>query len=117
TLSYQWQFSTDGSTWSSISGATASTYTLGETDEGHLIRVNVTSTDSDAPSSPVTAASIATAAVSDITLAINTNTIGGTAKEGQVLTSNATTNDADATLSYQWQFSTDGSTWSSISGA
>src|SRR5262249_5350183 len=36
-----------------------------------------------------------------------TVTISGTAKEGQTLTANAATNDADATIHYQWQKSSD----------
>jgi hypothetical protein len=38
-----------------------------------------------------------------------TVTISGAAKEGQTLTANAATNDADATIHYQWQRSDDGS--------
>jgi FecR protein/Bacterial Ig-like domain len=38
-----------------------------------------------------------------------TVTISGLAKEGQTLTANAATNDADATIHYQWERSDDGS--------
>ncbi len=40
TVSYQWQFSTNGTTnWTAITGATASTYTLGASDVGRYVRV------------------------------------------------------------------------------
>ena len=47
TFSYQWQSSTDGTTWTSISGATSSTYTLTESEEGKYIRVSISYTDGD----------------------------------------------------------------------
>ena len=62
TLSYQWQLSTNsGSSWSDISGATASSYTTGAldaTDSGDQFRVRVRNTlgsnFSDTPSSAAT---------------------------------------------------------------
>ena len=48
----------------------------------------------------------------------NNITILGTPVEGQTLTANTSTNDADATINYQWQESADGGdTWNSIEGA
>ena len=61
-VSYQWQ-SLSGTTWSNISGATTSTYTATEGDEGHQLRVVATSTDSDGGGT--TANSSATASVVD----------------------------------------------------
>ncbi len=40
--------------------------------------------------------------------------ITGAAKEGQTLTANASTNDSDATIHYQWQHSSDGINWSNV---
>jgi len=111
-VSYQWQ-SLSGSTWSNISGASASTYTATEADEGHQLRVVATSTDSDGCGT--TATSAATAAVTDIAPTLSV-TVSGTAQEGQTLTASAVANDSDAVVSYQWQ-SLSGSTWSNISGA
>src|SRR5207302_11299392 len=51
-----------------IAGATGSTYTVVEADEGALLRVIETATDNDGGPS-VTSTSAPTAAVSDITLA------------------------------------------------
>ena len=48
----------------------------------------------------------------------NNITILGTPVEGQTLTANTSTNDADATINYQWQELADGGdTWNSIEGA
>ncbi len=41
-LSYQWQRSADGVTWTSIAGATGSSFTLGAADGGDEVRVAVT---------------------------------------------------------------------------
>ena len=42
TVKYQWQKSSDGSTWNDISGATASSYTISSDDASCLIRVKLT---------------------------------------------------------------------------
>jgi hypothetical protein len=42
-VSYAWQQSTDGTTWSLISGATAETYTATNADVGKYIRLRVRS--------------------------------------------------------------------------
>jgi hypothetical protein len=49
------------------------------------------------------------------TLTSATVAISGTATEGQTLTAKVTDNDANATISYQWQYET-GSTWTNIAG-
>src|SRR5262249_34855734 len=108
----QWQ-SFNGATWSNIAGATSSTYTAQEADEGSQLRVIATSSDPDGGGT--TAVSAATSAVIDIAPPPSV-TISGTAQKGQTLTATAVANDADAVVSYQWQ-SLSGSTWSNISGA
>lgn len=45
TYSYQWQNSPDGSTWTSISGATSATYTVASSDGAKYVRVQVTATN------------------------------------------------------------------------
>jgi hypothetical protein len=111
-VTYQWQ-SLSGTTWSNISGATASTYVVTEANETHQLRVVATSTDSDG--SGTSANSAATAAVTDIAPTLSV-TVSGTAQEGQTLTATAVANDGDVVVKYQWQ-SLSGSTWSNISGA
>jgi hypothetical protein len=110
---YQWQVSTDGgNTWTNISGATATTYTIASTDasmHNNRYRVIVTSCAGDLPSNAATL-NVNAPAVMDGQVADVTACVG---------------NDATFTVSvsgtnpqYQWQVSTDGgNTWTNISGA
>src|SRR4029077_5414489 len=118
---YQWQSSSNGgATWSNIAAATSASYTAAEADEGHLLRVVETATDSDGGPN-TTSTSAATGAVSDITLGFTSQAaISGTAKEGTALSAvNGTLDDSDAAVTgYQWQISADGgATWSNIAAA
>ena len=45
--SQQWQRSSDGTTWTNITGATGAAYTLAIADEGDEVRLNVTATNPD----------------------------------------------------------------------
>jgi Ca2+-binding RTX toxin-like protein len=118
TVSYQWQSSTDGVTWSAISGATANRLTLGQAQVGKRVRVLASYTDGQG-----TVESVSSAATSPV-LNVNdaptgTVTLSGTATQNQSLTATNTLADMDGlgAVSYQWQISTDGVTWSVISGA
>jgi hypothetical protein len=103
TITYQWQSSTGGSTWTNIFGETSLSHTVTEADEGAQLQIVATSHNTDG--SGTTATSAATSAVTDITPTLSTPVIASTAKEGDVLSvlSGAATNDADTTLTYQWQ--------------
>ncbi len=118
TLAYQWQRSTDnGNTWSSIAGATSTTYTLGVGDEGTILRILVTVSNPDAT---VTAPSNPTGAVGTSPPSNNSlPSIRGVAQRGNTLSS---TTGAWAgtgnTFTLQWQRSADsGTTWTNITGA
>ena len=118
TLAYQWQRSIDnGNTWSSIAGATSTTYTLGVGDEGAILRVLVTVSNPDAT---VSAASDPTAQVGTSPPSNNSlPTIRGIAQRGNTLSS--TTGAWAGTgnsFTLQWQRSADnGTTWTNITGA
>src|SRR6202008_4818660 len=117
-IAYQWQRSSDGSTWSNISGAPAGSYTLGEADENNFVRVQETFTDD--PGQSTTLPSTATASkVVDAAPTPAAPTVSGNAVEGSTLTASSVTTGSDEALgiAYQWQRSSDGSTWSNISGA
>ena len=111
TVAYQWQQSANGSTWSNINGATSSTLSLGQGQVGNFVRVTASYTDllgsSEAPVSPATAV----ANVNDL----GAVTISGTATQNQVLTASVTDIDGvPASITYQWQSSVDGTTWTNL---
>src|SRR6202030_3437279 len=120
---WQWESaSTVNGTYSAIGGATSSTYTVAEGDEGKFIKGVETASDTDNGGFTTTSTSAATAtAVSDITLAFTTAaSISGTAQQGSVLTAVAgTLNDSDAAVTgWQWESaSTVNGTYSAIGGA
>ncbi len=117
TYAYQWQRSPDGNTWTSVSGATGATYTLGVADEGSEVRVLVTATNPDG------SAGAASAATSTVPSSPPTNssppTLSGSVQRGSTLTgAQGTWGGLGDSYAYQWQHSSDGgNTWTSIGGA
>lgn len=116
TLSYQWQSSTNNSTWSNISGATSSSYSAPTSTAGEkYYRVIVTNTLSGNTASTTSNSVKVTVSVPSPTISkqpSNVSTfVGGTASLS------VTASSSVGTLSYKWQKSTDNSTWSNISGA
>jgi subtilisin family serine protease len=115
--SYQWQRLTDRTTWTSIAGATGSTYAAGADDVGRYLRIAVTATSSagtavaySAAAGPVTAPPAAGA----------TPTVSSASPRlGDTLTASPGTwsGSPAPTYSYQWERSTDSSSWSTIQGA
>jgi len=116
-VSYQWQRSDDGSTWSDITGAIASSYTLVGADVNNYVRVSATYVDGGGHTElPVSATASLVTSVNDG----SGITLSGVEAENEILT--ATINDPDAgtptAITYAWERSTDsGTTWSSITGA
>ena len=118
--SYQW-IATDGTNETEINGATSSSYTLTNADEGNTIKVRVRFTD-DAGNGE----SLASAATAAVTLrpnspATGSPTITGTAQVGETLTADTTgISDDDGmesvAFSHQW-ITSDGSTDTDIEGA
>ncbi|MBP9848351.1 MAG: fibronectin type III domain-containing protein, partial [Flavobacterium sp.] len=108
-LSYQWQMSTNGSTWSPISGATAATLTVTNPTvsmDGYQYQVVVSG-----------AANCASVTSSAATLSINNPTITSQPTATAVLRGNIATFTvaASAASSYQWQFSTNGTSgWANV---
>jgi hypothetical protein len=115
-FSFQWQRSSDGTTWTNITGATGASYQLAPADEGDTVRLVVTGTNPDGTStaaSPPSATVAATPPVNTVLQAIT-----GTAQRGQTLISSAGTwLGIGNTYAYQWQRSSNGSTWTNVGGA
>ncbi len=117
-IGYQWQSSTDGNAWTAIVGATATTFTLTEAQVDKQVRVNASYTDGHGTVESVS--SMATAAIANLNDAPSGEVgVAGTATQGETLTASNTLADADGlgAIGYQWQSSTDGSTWTAIGGA
>ena len=117
-INYQWQSSIDGNTWNAINGASASSFTLGETQVGKQIRVTASYTDGQGlVESMVSAATTVVANVNDVPA--GSVSLSGTAVLGYLLTVSNTLADLDGmgTIAYQWQSSVDGTNWNAISGA
>lgn len=116
TTSYQWQSSADGVLWSNISGATSSTYVLQLGQTGLLIRAQVFQTKSGYTA--VLANTIATAVVPALNL---TNTISpavtGAWTVGTSISASTGSWSTSGTFTYQWQSSSDNSTWADIASA
>jgi RTX calcium-binding nonapeptide repeat (4 copies) len=116
-ISYKWYYSTD------LNNAidTGATHTVSEADEGKTIVVVATATNGD--NETVTATSAPTASVIDnASLSLSVSVIAnGTVQQGQTLVAVPTITDADdanATVTYQWQSSSDGGeSWTNVSGA
>lgn len=112
-ISYQWQVSTDnGATWNNIVGAINATYTVvgaSSADNGKQFQCVVSGT---APCTPATSSVVSLTVGSVSITAQPTN---------QTVCSNAgatfTVGTSGEVTSYQWQVSTNGTTWTSIEGA
>ena len=112
-VTYQWQQSSNGTTWSNIGGATASTLTLQQAQVGNFVRATASYIDLLGNSESVTSSPTATtiANINDP----GSITISGTAAQGQTLTAAASDPDGvPAGIVYQWQSSDDGQTWSNL---
>ena len=116
TATYQWQSSADGILWNNISGATSSTYVLKLAQAGQYIRAQVFQTKSTYTA--VLAYSAATAVVPVLNL---TNTVApavtGAWTEGTSLSASTGSWSTSGTYTYQWQSSSDNSTWADIASA
>ena len=115
-FAYQW-LSDDAA----IDGATGSTYTLADVDEGKAIKAQVSFTDDAGNDETLTSAATATVEAPRNNPATGAPTISGTVQVGETLTADTSgISDADGltsvSYSYQW-IRNDGNSDSAISGA
>ena len=102
TFTYQWLAGDDA-----IPGATGSTYTLADADEGNTVKVRVSFTDDGGNDETLTSAATATVEAAPNSPATGAPTISGTAQVGETMTADTSgIADADgldaAAFSYQW---------------
>ena len=116
---YQWEScNTSGEACASISGATASTYTIAHEQVGHTLRVKVTAKNSAGEASATSAQTSSVAASAPVETALPA--ISGEAEDGGTLTASTGTWSGTPTISYDYQWescSSSGEGCSNISGA
>ncbi|MFT8244508.1 DUF4347 domain-containing protein [Roseomonas sp. BN140053] len=119
TLAYLWQRDDGNGGWTAITGATGSTYQLGQADVGHSVRVVTSFTDGAGLTESVTSAALATPVANVDDAPGGTVTISGTVEEGGTLTVTDTLTDADGlgAITYRWQRDDGQGGWSDIDGA
>ncbi|HEX5618438.1 MAG TPA: S8 family serine peptidase, partial [Solirubrobacteraceae bacterium] len=101
-VSYQWQSSTDGSTWTPIPGATSATYSIGAGDVGGYLRLLVTVTNPDGTASAVTGATVKVAAAPPVNTA--KPVVTGVAQRASTLSAGVGTWTGNGNAyTYQWQ--------------
>ncbi len=115
-LTYQWESSPDGTTWTPISGATSSTYTPLSTTAGTTQYRVVVSSTGGLGCNPVTSNAVSAVIVADPVVNITVPT--ATICTGGNITLSATPVGGVGTCTIQWQSSPVAvSTWSNIVGA
>ncbi len=120
TFSYQWQQSTDGVNWTAISGATNASFTPGDAQVGNYLRTQISYVDGYGTSESVFSTPTGTTVTNVNDPPTGGVAVTGTVQEDQTLTADTSgLADADGlgTFSYQWQYTTDGTTWNNITGA
>ena len=117
---YQWQSSVNGTDWDSISGATNATYVIQAAQAGLYLRAQVFGNKTSAASVvyKISASTLSTAMVPALNIQ-NTAlpVVSGAWTEGTTITTTTGSWSATGTYTYQWQSSSDNSTWADISGA
>jgi hypothetical protein len=113
-VTYKWAVSTDNERWTDLSSG--STLKLTESEVGKYLFAYARYVDGKGNSESVSSyATISVVNVNDSP--VGAVLIAGTAKSGQVLTATNNLTDADGlgAISYAWQSSNDGLTWTSLS--
>ena len=128
-VTMQWQYESVTGAWTDIAGATGNTFTLGDAQVGKAVRATAKYTDLHGTGEIV--ASFGTAKVENVNDAPTGSLIidGKLALDSTLLANTAGISDADGILimndgiyeidafSYQWQRSSNGTTWSDIAGS
>ena len=117
TVTYQWQQSADGSTWSNISGATSSRYTPSTSSVGvKLYRVCATNTLSGYSQSVYSDAATITVNATPKPVLKNSSGVYDTNYYigAAAATFDATATSAEGTISYLWEKSLTASSWQTV---
>ncbi|MBK7807565.1 MAG: carbohydrate binding domain-containing protein [Saprospiraceae bacterium] len=112
-VTYQWQSSPNGTTWTNISGATSSSYTTPALTVTTHYRVLATYSGTGCGTATSNTRIVTVVADPSVT----THPVGATICSGGVLTMSVAATGGTPGLTYQWQSSPNGTTWTNISGA
>ena len=113
-LTYQWQSSPDGTTWTPVGGGTVAMLTLPSvalSDSGTRFRVVVSNSGGSVTSSTA----LLTVALAAVAPTITTQPTNQTATAGQNVSMSIVA--GGTAPSYQWQVSTDSTNWTNVAGA
>jgi hypothetical protein len=116
TATYQWQSSTDGTLWNNISGATSSTYVLKVAQAGTYIRAQVFNTKSGYTAVIANSAATSLVPVLNITN-LTAPVVTGEWTVGTTISASTGSWSTNGTYTYQWQSSSNNSSWSDIASA
>jgi hypothetical protein len=106
TVSWQWESSADGSTgWTSISGATSSSYVVQPSDTGNYLRVVQTATNNQGSD---TASSVSSSVPLGLPFNSTSPAVSGTAELGQTLSTTDGTWVGVPTITFAYQWRRDG---------
>ena len=117
TITYQWQSSTNNSTFSNISGATSTSYSAPTTTVGTVYYRCVATATKDGVSKATNSNTASVAVSATPTPSISTQPSSKSVSIGATASLSVSASAASGTLSYQWYSSTNNSTWSAITGA
>jgi hypothetical protein len=119
TYAYQWSdCNSSGSGCTSIAGATGTTYTVANGDEGHTIEVTVTATNAGGSASATSGPTAVVPTPSSPPSNSQAPSVSGTAVVGDQLTASPGTWSGSPTYAYQWSdCNSSGSGCTNISGA
>jgi hypothetical protein len=111
-ITYSWQSSTDGTSWSPV-GSNSPSYLVASVDQGKQLRLVVSYTDGEGFPEAVTTAAGSIPLVNDGTASFS---ISGDPAVGNILVASVGSADPDGNgvFSYSWQTSTDGTSWSPV---
>ncbi|MES2112736.1 MAG: DUF6443 domain-containing protein [Bacteroidota bacterium] len=113
TYTYQWQSSPNGSTWTNITSATAEDYqplALTATTYYHRVTTSNGATATTATATVTVYPQLVAGTITPATQTINYNTT-------PALLNGAASTGGNSTYTYQWQNSTNGTTWTNIASA
>lgn len=113
-ITYKWRVSSDNKTWTDL--ISGSTLKLTESEVGKYLFAYASYIDGKGNAETVS--SVATTSVINVNDApVGSVTVSGVAKSGQVLTASNNLTDVDGlgSISYSWQSSSDGLTWTNLS--